>query len=108
MWARCRDVDRWPTWMTLVRAVDAGGPFAPGLEAELVLAGGVRVALEIVGADEAGPSWTRRLRLGRLRIEVEHHVDDGFGLVVITASPAIALVYAPFARRSLTNLLRGR
>jgi hypothetical protein len=92
--------------MTLVRRVDADGPLRPGLEGSLMLAGGVRVVFDVLEVNDLGPSWTRQLRLGPVRLFVDHHVDEGFGLVEITAPVPIALAYAPFARRSLSRLLR--
>jgi|SRR5215217_1537999 len=106
MWSRCRDVDRWPTWMTLVGDVDANGPFRAGLDGSLVLAGGVRVRFSVIEVDDRGPSWTRELRLGPIRLLVGHQVDEGFGLVTIQASGPVAFTYAPFARRSLSRLLK--
>jgi hypothetical protein len=106
MWARCREPERWSTWMTLVRRVDTDGPLHPGLEGSLMLAGGVRVAFDVLEVNDLGPSWTRQLRLGPVRLFVDHHVDEGFGLVEITAPFPIALAYVPLARRSLSRLLR--
>jgi hypothetical protein len=92
--------------MTLVRHVDADGPLRLGLEGSLTLAGGVHVAFDVLEVNDLGPSWTRRLRLGVVRLFVDHHVDEGFCLVEITAPFPVALVYVPFARRSLSRLLR--
>jgi hypothetical protein len=92
--------------MTLVREVEAIGPLRSGLEGRLALLGGVRVRFEVLEVNEDGPSWTRLLRLGRLSVEVEHHVDEGFGLVAIEARGPVAFAYVPFARRSLSRLLR--
>jgi hypothetical protein len=92
--------------MTLVRRVDADGPLRPGLGGSLMLAGGVRVAFDVLEVNDLGPSWTRQLHLGPVRLFVDHHVDEGFGLVEIAAPFPIALAYVPFARRSLSCLLR--
>ena len=106
MWSRCRDPGRWPDWMTLVREVDAPGMLRPGLEGELVLVGGFRVRLDVVDVNDRGPSWTVTLRPGPFRVELEHSVDEGFGLVAIDAPFPIALAFLPSARRSLSRLLR--
>jgi hypothetical protein len=106
MWRRVRDVDRWPTWMSLVRGVEASGRFAPGLEGTLAYPAGVRVRFEVHAVNEAGPSWTRELRFGRIRLILDHYVDDGFGLVEIDGRFPLPLLYVPFARRSLSRLLR--
>lgn len=106
MWARCRDPGRWPTWMTLVRGVDAIGPLRPGLEGHLVLDAGIRIGFHVIDVNEAGPSWMRELRLGPLRLLVDHHVDEGFGLVEITGPVPLPVLYVPFAKRSLSRLLR--
>jgi hypothetical protein len=92
--------------MALVREVDADGLLRPGLEGRLRLVGGIQIAFDVLGVDDLGPTWTRQLRLGRLRLFVDHHVDEGFGLVEITAPFPVALAYVPFARRSLSRLLR--
>jgi hypothetical protein len=106
MWRRCRDVERWPTWMSLVRAVDASGPLMPGLEGVLVLPVGIRVRFAVLEVNDAGPSWMRELRLGPFRLLLDHHVDDGFGLVEASGPFPVPLAYVPFARRSLSRLLR--
>lgn len=106
MWRRCRDVDRWPTWMSLVRAVDAAGPFAPGLEGELLYPAGIRVRFEVLEVNEVGPSWSRELRFGAFRLVLDHRVDEGFGLVEIDGPFPLPVLYVPFARRSLSRLLR--
>jgi hypothetical protein len=106
MWRRVRDVERWPTWMSLVRDVEAAGPLRPGLEGVLVYPAGIRVRFEVLAVNEAGPSWTRELRYGPLRLMIDHHVDDGFGLVEIAGPVPLPLLYVPFARRSLSRLLR--
>jgi hypothetical protein len=108
MWARVRDVDRWPTWMSLVRGVRAAGPLRPGLEGELLYPAGVRVRFDVLEVNELGPSWSRELRLGSLRLVLDHRVDEGFGLVEIDGPFPLALAYVPFARRSLARLLRRR
>ena len=106
MWRRCRDLQQWPTWMAGVRDVEASGDLRPGLEGALVLPGGVRVAFDVLAVDTLGPAWTRVLRLGPLRLEVEHHVDEGFGLVDVSGPFPLPLLYVPLARRSLSRLLR--
>jgi hypothetical protein len=106
MWARCREPDRWPSWMALVREVDAPGPLRPGLEGDLVLAGGVRARFDVLDVDPAGPSWTLLLRLGPVRLRIDHRVDDGFGLVEASAPFPVALACVPFVRRALSRLLR--
>lgn len=106
MWARVRDVHRWPTWMSPVRGVEALGALRPGLEGELLVGAGLRVRFEVLGVNEAGPSWSRELRIGPLRLVVDHVVDEGFGLVEVSGPFPLPLAYVPFARRSLSRLLR--
>lgn len=106
MWRRVRDVDRWPTWMSLVRRVDASGPMRPGLEGTLEYPAGVRVAFEVLEIDERGPSWAREVRLWGLRLVIDHHIDEGFGLVEVSGPFPLPLAYVPIARRSLSRLLR--
>jgi hypothetical protein len=106
MWARCRDVARWPTWMALVRGVEAAGPLRAGLEGELLLPAGLRARFDVLEVREQGPSWMLALRVGPIDLVVDHHVDEGFGLVEITGPFPLPLVYVPFARRSLSRLLR--
>jgi hypothetical protein len=92
--------------MTLVGAVEARGALRPGLEGRLVLRGGVRVRFDVLEVDDRGPTWTRRLRLGPFTIVLDHQIDEGFGLVTIDARGLLPLAYVPFARRSLSRLLR--
>jgi hypothetical protein len=106
MWTRCRDVDRWPTWMTFVRGVEAAGPLRPGLEGDLLLPGGLRLGFGVLEVNEAGPSWTLELELGPIRLLIDHRVDEGFGLAEITGPFPFPLAFAPLARRSLSRLLR--
>jgi hypothetical protein len=106
MWARCRDPGRWPTWMTLVRDVETMGPLRPGLEGRLVLVAGIRIRFYVIDVNATGPSWLRELRLGPFRVLVDHQVDEGFGLVEITGPFPLPILQAPFARRSLSRLLR--
>jgi hypothetical protein len=106
MWGRCRDPQRWPSWMAAVRAVDTAGDLRPGLEGTLVLVGGVRVRFDVLEVNALGPAWTGVLRLGPLRLELEHHVDEGFGLVDISGPVLLPLIFVPLARRSLSKLLR--
>jgi hypothetical protein len=106
MWARCRDVGRWPTWMALVRGVEAAGPLRAGLEGDLLLPVGVRVRFDVLEVREQGPSWTLALRVGPIELLVEHHIDDGFGLAEVTGPLPLPLAVVPFVRRSLSSLLR--
>jgi hypothetical protein len=92
--------------MTAVREVEAGGDLRAGLEGMLILTGGIRLAFDVLEVNALGPRWTRVLRLGPFRLEVEHHVDEGFGLVDVSGPFPLPLAYVPFARRSLSRLLR--
>lgn len=90
----------------LVRAVEAVGLLRPGLEGALVLPAGVRVRFDVLDVNEDGPSWTPEVRVGPLRLLVDHHVDEGFGLVELSGAFPLPLLCVPYARRSLSRLLR--
>jgi hypothetical protein len=106
MWASCRDIDRWPAWMALVRGVEAVGPLRPGLDGELVMPAGLRIGFTVLDVNDDAPFWTMELRPGPIRLFVDHHVDDGFGLTEITGPFPLPAAAVPFARRSLSRLLR--
>lgn len=106
MWARCRDPERWPSWLALVRGVRARGLLRPGLEGELVLVGRLRVSFDVLDVDDVGTTWTRLVRLGPFRLRIEQRVDEGFAWILATGAFPLVLAYAPLARRSLSRLLR--
>jgi hypothetical protein len=92
--------------MSPVVAVEAVGALRPGLEGDLVLVGRLRARFEIIDVNDLGPSWTWSVRLGPVRLRMEQRVDEGFGLIEATGTPLAVLAYVPFARRSLSRLLR--
>ncbi len=106
MWARCRDPEWWPTWMTGVRRVQAHELLEPGLEGELELAGGLRARFEVIDVDDRSAAWTRVVRLGPFRVRIEQRVDEGFAWIEVSGAFPLPLLYAPIARGSLSRLLR--
>lgn len=111
-WERYAELARWAQWSPQIRSVTASGPrLVAGLTGTVhpLVGPGVRFTVDHV--DEAARSWSWRVRLGPVRLELHHEVlavtgGSGTTLRVHGPTPAV-LAYAPLARWALTRLVRA-
>lgn len=116
-WERYADLDRWPQWAPQISGVDAPARrLEPGLRGTVRAAGVVHVAFEIVDVDEAARTWSWNVRLGPIRMHLEHGVEPAAPDArhptrtwLRTTGPApVVLPYAPLALIALHSLLLDR
>ncbi|GAA4922340.1 polyketide cyclase/dehydrase/lipid transport protein [Actinomycetospora succinea] len=118
-WERYADLDRWTHWAPQISGVSAEQRrLRTGLRGTVRAAGVVHVPFEVLAVDEAARTWSWRVRLGPIRLHLEHGVDDpapddaprvGARTWLRTTGPApVVLPYAPLALIALHSLLLER
>lgn len=108
IWAGYVDPQRWPEWSPHLRRVWASGPLRPGLEGEIEGPLGVRASFDVLEVDRPGGRWSWTVRLGPVRLRVDHEVEEGSASLTLMGSPPAVLAYAPLARRALRRLVARR
>ncbi|WP_018330428.1 SRPBCC family protein [Actinomycetospora chiangmaiensis] len=120
-WERYADLDAWPRWAPQITGVTAPARrLVPGLEGVVRAAGVVHVPFTVLAVDEAARTWSWRVRVGPVRLVLQHGVehddgadgtDDGDGAGsrtwLITEGPALVVApYTPVALVALHSLVR--
>jgi Polyketide cyclase / dehydrase and lipid transport len=111
-WERYAVPQRWSSWSPQITGVDTGAVrIAAGVTGRVRGPLGLAVPFEIQDVDEAGRSWTWRVRVGPASVRLLHWISRGpdggstTGLR-IQGPPPIAVGYAPFAQLALHRLVR--
>lgn len=116
-WERYADLDRWPHWAPQISGVDAPSRrLEPGLCGTVRAAGVVHVGFEVLDVDETARTWSWRVRLGPVRLHLEHGVETSdpadrhpTRTWLRTTGPAVVVLpYAPLALLALHSLLLDR
>lgn len=112
-WERYADLDRWPHWAPQISGVDAPvRRLEPGLRGTVRAAGVVHVGFEVVDVDEDARTWSWHVRLGPVRMHLEHGIEAAGGGArtwLRTTGPAVVVIaYAPLALIALHSLLLER
>jgi hypothetical protein len=111
VWERYVRLERWPHWSPQITGVDADGEvLRPGLRGVVRGWFGVGVPFVVTAVDEIARTWSWRVRVGPLTIDLTHGVEaDPAGsctwLRVRGLLPAVA-GYAPLALLALRRLVR--
>ncbi len=111
-WERYAVPGLWPTWAPQIRSVDYPLPrVAVGATGRVHGVGGVAVDFTVLEVDEAHRTWAWAVRVGPVRLRLDHGVQGLAGgsvtTLVIDGSAPVVLAYAPVARLALGRLLRG-
>jgi hypothetical protein len=109
-WERYADLDRWREWAPQITGVEAPSRrLRPGLRGTVRAVGVVRVGFEVLDVDEAARTWSWRVRVGPVRLELVHGVDaDGDGTrtwLRTTGAAPVVLGYTPPAFVALHALV---
>jgi hypothetical protein len=77
VWERYAVPARWPGWAPQIRAVRASAPrIAPGVTGRVHGPLGLRVDFVVTEVDEPGRAWAWRVRIGPLRLQLRHGVEE--------------------------------
>jgi Polyketide cyclase / dehydrase and lipid transport len=112
VWERYAVPERWPDWAPQIARVQASAPrIGPGVTGRVWGPLGVRIRFVVTEVDERLRTWAWSVRLGRLRLRLEHGVDaDPAGsatwLRVHGPAPVVA-AYLPVARLALHRLVHA-
>jgi hypothetical protein len=113
-WQRYDELALWSTWAPQIqRVVASTDRLAPGttgtVHAGLLPRPTLPVPFEVLDVDRDARRWSWRVRLGPLRLDLEHGVDaegTGSSTYLRVDGPApVVLVYAPLARLALSRLV---
>lgn len=101
-WERYADLDRWPRWAPQITGVEAPARrLTPGLRGSVRVCGVVGVPFEVLAVDETARTWSWKVRIGPVRLHLEHGVDaEGLGSrswLRIRGPAAVVLPYTPVA-----------
>ena len=120
-WERYADLDRWPDWAPQISGVavtvPAGdGPsrrIAPGMRGTVRAVGLLHVAFEVLEVDEVARTWSWRVRVGPVRLHLDHGVEataaGGTRTWLRTTGPAAVVApYTPVALIALHSLVMDR
>jgi hypothetical protein len=110
VWERYAVPGRWSGWAPQIAGVAASADrIAPGVTGTVRGPLGMRVAFTVRDVDEAARTWTWGVRLGPVRLELDHGVTERPGgsvtwLRVRGPAPVVA-AYLPVARLALHRLV---
>lgn len=110
-WERYARPSLWPTWSPQIRRVDVPEDrLRPGLRGTVRSYGPLAVPFEVVAVDEGARTWRWVVRLGPVRLRLDHAVraagaGSATDLVVRGPWPVIG-AYAPLAALALRRLVR--
>lgn len=121
-WERYADLDRWTHWAPQISGVSVAEGRSrrlhEGLRGTVRAAGVVHVPFEVVAVDEAARTWSWRVRLGPVRLHLDHGIEEPrpddaphvrSRTWLRTTGPAlVVLPYAPLALIALHSLLLER
>ncbi|HZD78779.1 MAG TPA: SRPBCC family protein [Actinomycetota bacterium] len=105
IWARYRNLERWPEWAPHIRELRAFGQLRPGLEGQMVGVLGMTAWFEVLEVDEPGGVWIWVVRSGPAKLRIEHEVAEGLAGMIITGRAPAVFAYVPVARRQLTRVV---
>lgn len=110
VWERYAQPAGWPQWAPQIVRVQASAPrIAAGVTGRVHGPLGVRVDFVICAVDEQRRTWSWRVRLGPLRLELEHGVElhpRGSSTWLLVRGPAVVVAcYLPIARLALHRLV---
>jgi hypothetical protein len=113
VWERYAVPDRWPEWSPQISRVEMSAPrLVSGATGRVHAPLGVSFPFVVDSVDERARRWSWTVRLGLVKIRLEHWVDDGpdggttTGLRVRGPLP-LAAGYAPAALVALHGLVRA-
>ncbi|MFI8347712.1 SRPBCC family protein [Streptomyces sp. NPDC085596] len=111
VWERYASVDEWASWSPQIKAVHSvSRRLRPGMSGTVESVAGIRVAFVVEAVDDDRHTWTWRVRLGRIQIQLHHEVrPQGHGTTTSLTmhGPKIVLfAYAPLARLALHRLVQ--
>lgn len=113
-WQRYDEPRLWPTWAPQIQRVTASTDRLEAGTTGTVHAGllprpTVPVPFEVLAVDGPARRWTWQVRLGPVRLTLEHGVDaegSGSSTFLRVEGPApVVLAYAPVARIALSRLV---
>jgi len=120
-WERYARTDRWTWWAAHLRAVeldgaDEGARIRVGLTGRAIAVGGVVARFRVDAVDEAARTWSWTVRVGPVRLRLEHTVEAATQLgtqregaltrLVLHGPLPVTLAYAPIAVLALQRLVR--
>lgn len=111
VWERYAVPGSWPDWLPQITRVDLSTPrIAAGSRGKLHAPMGVAVPFTVDSVDDEARRWSWTVRVGLLRLRLEHWVDDGpdggttTGMRVGGPGPLVA-AYAGQAQAALERLV---
>lgn len=117
-WERYARIDRWTWWGRHIDRVDVDGDevrIRPGLTGR-VTSGPLVARFRVDAVDEAARTWTWTVRLGPLRLRLEHavmpatqigtHREGTLTRLVLRGPLPVTMAYAPIAAIALQRLVR--
>ena len=109
-WERYAEIAAWRTWAPHLTGTDATAPrLAAGVTGRVHVAGVLRLPFTVTAADHERRRWSWAVRLGPLRLALEHGVEAhgrGSRTWLVMHGPAVVLLaYAPLAWLALRRLV---
>ena len=109
-WERYAVLAAWPTWAPHLTGADASAPrLATGVSGRVHVLGLLRLPFTVTAADHPSRRWSWVVRLGPLRLALEHGVDPhprGSRTWLVMHGPtAVLLAYVPIAWVALRRLV---
>lgn len=120
-WERYARTDQWSWWAPHLRTVevddrDASARIRAGLTGRVVTVAGIPGRFRIDTVDEAARTWSWTVRVGPVRLRLEHTVEGATQLgtqregsltrLVLHGPLPVTLAYAPIAVLALQRLVR--
>ena len=110
VWQLYADPQRWRQWSPQIRRVDAVGLLRPGLEGTVTTYLPVAVHFRVVEVHAADRTWSWDVRLGPIRIGLDHGVradpTAGSSTWLRLRGPfPVIMAYAPLAQLALRRLV---
>lgn len=109
-WRRYAEIGLWRTWAPHLTGADASGArIAAGVTGRVHVLGLLRLPFTVTDVDDPRRRWSWVVRLGPLRLALEHGVDvhpRGSRTWLVMSGPApVLLSYAPLAWLALRRLV---
>lgn len=111
VWDRYATLARWPEWSPQLRRVEASAAeLALGVRGTAYALGGLPVPFTITSCRPEERTWSWRVRLGPVTVDLDHAVEpagSGTRTTLALSGPALVLAaYAPLAQAALRRLVR--